>query len=54
MHEEKTNNGTQRWLIGTISGGLSCGKNIPSWYTRVSTKIMQKFALKCYRIFQIP
>ena len=23
-------------LEGIISGGLACGKNTPSWYTRVS------------------
>ena len=39
MYEEGTNDGVKRTLIGTVSAGLSCGKNTPSWYTRVSFRI---------------
>ena len=39
MYEEDTSNGVKRTLIGTVSAGLSCGKNTPSWYTRVGFKI---------------
>ena len=29
-------------IVGLVTGGLSCGKNIPSWYTRVS-EILDKY-----------
>ena len=37
MNYEKGNR-KQQTLEGIICGGLGCGKNIPSWYTRVSKK----------------
>ena len=36
--------GRQRQTLeGIISGGLSCGKNFPSWYTKVSLLLIMEY-----------
>ena len=54
MYEEDTNDGVKRTLIGTVSAGLSCGKNTPSWYTRVSFRICLSIGRRPTFEFLIP
>ena len=45
FEQEITEEGfTQSSLIGIVAGGLGCGINIPTWYTRVS-EILDKYLL---------
>ena len=45
FQQETTEEGfTKSSLIGIVAGGLGCGINIPTWYTRVS-EIHDKYLL---------